>query len=365
MSEPINVALAVDALGPRLTGIGRYCLELVRGLPRHRDLGALHCFVGNDWLDDPEARLAEGWQLPRRSRWRRRLDGWRRRRMLNGALVHGPNYFLPDWAERGVITVHDLSVLLYPETHPAERVRDFERRLQPSLDRAAAIITDSRSVRQEIITHLGVRPDLVHAIALGVEVSDLAPGALAGLGLTAGAYCLCVSTFEPRKRIDRLVAAYARLPVAQRAAVPLVLAGAGGWRNEALNAAIARAQAQGWLRRLDFVDEAVLAALYAGARLFVYPSRYEGFGLPPVEAMAHGVPTMVGDAACLIEVTRGAARVVDPDDETGFANALADALEDRQWQAAAGTAGRQVAATYRWADTIDATVQVYRTAAQA
>ncbi len=360
MADLIDVALSVDALGPRLTGIGRYCLELVRGLPGHAEIGAVHPFVGGEFLADAEARLHDGWQPPRRPRWRRRIDGWRQQRRLADALVHGPNYFLPDWAEGGVITVHDLSVLLYPETHPIERVRDFERRLPHSLARAAAIITDSETVRSEIISHLGIAPQRIHAVPLGVRPPVDIAAALLPAGLVAGSYCLCVSTFEPRKRIDRLVAAYALLPPALRRALPLVLAGAGGWRNEQLNEAITAAQAQGWVKRLDFVADDVLAALYAGARLFVYPSRYEGFGLPPVEAMAHGVPTIVGDAACLIEITNGAARVVNPDDIADFAEHLAVGLEDEAWRAAAGRAGLMQCRQYCWTQTVHKTVEVYQ-----
>ncbi|OYQ25078.1 hypothetical protein CHU93_14705 [Sandarakinorhabdus cyanobacteriorum] len=362
MTEPLNVTLSVDALSPRLTGIGRYCLELVRGVPIVPGVGDVHFVRGAHWVDDPEALLTDDWASPKRGRIGRWLERRRNQRRQRRSVVHGPNFFLPDWAERGVITVHDLSVLLYPETHPAERVRDFERRFQSSLDRAAEIITDSEAVRGEILSMLGVPAEQVKAIPLGVSLAavEADPLALQRLGLSHRGFCLCVSTFEPRKRIDCLVRAYALLDPALRKAVPLVLAGASGWRNEALNGLIETGVAQGWVNRLDFVPDALLGALYAGARLFVYPSRYEGFGLPPIEAMHHGIPTMVGDAATLIEVTKGAARVVDADDVEAFTDQLADALEDSLWQAAAAEAGRTVAASYRWQDSVEATVAVYR-----
>lgn len=364
MSDQFAVALSVDALSPRLTGIGRYCLELVRGVPQAKGVGKVSFFQGSDWLDDPEQLLVDGWKPKRKSRLRRWLEGSSRLKHPANTLVHGPNYFLPDWAEGGVITVHDLSVLLYPETHPIERVRDFERRFRSSLDRAAAIITDCETVRGEVISMLGVPSEMVRSVALGVSSFTHAGDAaqVRELDLAVGGYCLCVSTYEPRKRIDALIKAYGRLDPALRKSVPLVLAGASGWNNDALHRMIDQAQAEGWVVRLDFVPDRLLASLYVGARLFVYPSNYEGFGLPPLEAMQHGIPTLIGKSAALAEVTKGAARVVDADDIDAFAALLADSIEDRHWQRDASVAGRRVAQTYEWSDCVAATVDVYRQA---
>lgn len=368
MPDTVNVALSVDALAPRLTGIGRYCLELARGLPGSAGVGRVSFFRGSHWLPDPSALLAE----QRRSEFSRlqrlindRYQRWRARK----AVVHGPNYFLPAWAESGVITVHDLSVMLYPETHPIERLREFERRFQHSLERATAILTDSEAVRGEVIAMLGVAAERVHAVPLGITPvgsGDPASDAmLMEFGLTANSYTLCVSTFEPRKRIDRLVAAYALLEPGLRRQFPLVLVGASGWLNEDLNVEIAIAQAAGWLIRLDYVSDQARDALYRGARLFVYPSRYEGFGLPPLEAMQHGVPTIVGDAAALIEMSKGAGRVVEVDDIEGFVRELADTLQNETWRREAGIAGRAVASGYTWSDCMARTISVYQQAQSA
>lgn len=363
MSDRIDVAFSVDALGPQLTGIGRYSLELARGLREAADVGKVSYFRAKHWIRDPEAMLDAGYRVAG-GRWRQRVDHWRGLWSARGAIVHGPNYFLPDWAEEGVITVHDLSVLLYPETHPAERVKDFEARFKHSLDRSRVIITDSETVRQEVIATLGFAPDRVFSVPLGVDApkeSDQADDSiLAHLGLQRGSYALCVSTFEPRKRIAPLVDAYGQLPKTVRSRYPLVLVGAAGWRNDALNDKIRDAASQGWLKRLDFVPDRTRDALYAGARVFVYPSMYEGFGLPPLEAMAHGVPTIVGDAATLVEVTKGSADVVCVDDKQVFAAALQRLLEDEDRRSSIGAAGRAVAAGYTWSRCVDATVNVYR-----
>lgn len=363
MPEKISVALSVDALSPRLTGIGRYCLELGRGLRSASEISRISYFRGAHWLDDPEALLNDDWKLPS-GRLQRQFTDWRGRMRARGAIVHGPNYFLPSWAESGIVTVHDLSVLLYPETHPLERVKDFERRFRQTLDRASAIITDSETVRQEVIDQLGVREDRVFAVPLGIPQTARNVAAyeaiLTRYGLVQEGYTLCVSTFEPRKRIDRLVDAYEQLGPDLRRAFPLVLVGASGWLNDKLNARIRDAEAAGWLKRLDFVPDETRDALYRGARVFVYPSLYEGFGLPPLEAMKHGIPTVIGDASTLIEITRGAARVANVDDREEFASDLSDILQDDIWRRGAAIAGRQVAETYTWEACTTQTITVYR-----
>lgn len=367
MADHVDVALSVDALGPQLTGIGRYCLALARGLPVASKVGSVRFFRGAHWLDDPEALLLEDWQPAKCGKLRGWLERRRQRKWYSDTIVHGPNYFLPDWAENGIITVHDLSVLRFPETHPIERVQDFESRFERSVERAAAILTDCEAVRVEVIERLGVDSDRVHAIPLGVDPAPPIPqganSTLAMLGVEPGGYTFCLSTFEPRKRIDCLVSAYAQIDPSLRKRYPLVLAGASGWQNESLNAQIEEAQAAGWLKRLAFVPDSMRNALFYDARLFVYPSRYEGFGLPPIEAMKHGAPTIVGDADALIEVTKGAARIVNPLDVKAFSLAIAEALEDEAWQATARVQGKAVAESYCWEDCVKKTVGVYHSLA--
>ena len=362
----MRTTLLVDALAPQPGGIGRYTWELCKGLAARDDMD-VSCLAHGRLIEDPAILLTSS-RLPRRGRVRRWLDRWKARATLRDTLVHGPNYFLPNGVERGVITAHDLSVFRFPETHPAERVRQFERRFQNSLNRSAQIITDTETVRCELIEAFGLLPERVSAVPLGVEpkfqpraAQDMPPQ-LCALGLQAGSYALCVSTLEPRKKIAELLTAWQALPQSLRDTVPLVLAGGAGWRNEALREAIDRGVAQGWLKHLGFVEEAVMPALYAGARLFIYPSIYEGFGLPPLEAMASGVQTMVSDKSCLREVCGDAARYVDPDDIAAFGAAMEEALTDEDARRTRVELGLTRAAAFTWARCIEGTVAVYRTA---
>jgi glycosyltransferase involved in cell wall biosynthesis len=281
-------------------------------------------------------------------------------------LVHGPNYSVPECEGKTVVTFHDLSVFRYPELHPAERVADFERNVRRSIERADHLITDCETIRQEVIAFTGFHPERVRAVPLGVS-KNFRPLAfedrvavLERHSLPLTGYGLTISSIEPRKRIERLVGAWRLLPSSLRDRYPLVIAGAQGWKNDVLLEEIKAAAEKGWAILLGFLPEEDLPAIYAGAALFVYPSVYEGFGLPPLEAMASGIPTVVATGSCLEEVTKGVAMLGEPEDEEGFARTICRALEDHPWRKSASSSGIQVASGYTWQRCIDETVAVYQ-----
>ena len=364
----MRIALAIEALSPQLTGIGRYCWELAQRLPADPAVESIEFFIGAERILDPAHPVVS---RRRARRWSRKLAaslrkfGLRRDFVSNTDVVHGPNYQLPDWADTGVVTVHDLSVFKFPEMHPPERVAQFEREFQRTLDRTSQIITDCETMRREVIQFTGFAESRVTAVPLGIGVqfrpqskAEQSP-VLTRLGLPLTGYGLTVSTLEPRKRIDRLIEAWSTLPRRLRDTYPLVIAGAPGWHNDSLHSIIARGQVEGWVIPLGFVSDADLPAVYAGASLFVYPSQYEGFGLPPLEAMASGVPTIVAAASCLPEVTQGGAKLVQPEDIDGFGSAIAEALENAEWRSEAALRGIRIASSYSWQACVDKTIQVY------
>jgi glycosyltransferase involved in cell wall biosynthesis len=361
----MRIGLTVDSLSPQLTGIGRYTWELCQRLMRQEGIADLGLFRFDEWVGDPKPFLLD--TRPRRKWLPRVIRKSVARRGFRNRLVHGTNYFLPPHAESGIITVHDMSVFLHPETHPPERVRTFEREFSVSLQRAAHVITDSEATRREMIDHLGVSPDRVTCVYLGVgshfrprRDEETRQHVAAILGNRAGDYMLSVATFEPRKRIEAAILAHADMCDRLNWDIPLVLVGARGWNNEALHDLIEREQSYGRLIMPGYVSEQELPYLYAGAKLFVYPSIYEGFGLPPVEAMASGVPTIVADRSCLPEVTRGAAALTDPDDIDRFSRCMEECLLDDNWRESAVKAGRDVAALYTWDRCVAETTAVYR-----
>lgn len=370
----MKLILAVDALVPPLTGIGRYTWELASHYKAVRDdFDSMRFFFAGRWVADPADLLqtpgAEALASRRKHRLLRAPKSWRQWRLgreIRGHVFHSPNYFLPDSVDSGIVTLHDLSVFKYPETHPAARIKHFERGFASTLARAAHLITDSESTRIEVIDYFGWSPERITAIGLGArpefrcrDASGVA-SALDEYGLVHGEYSLCVSTLEPRKRIDRLLAAYLDLPPSLRARYPLVLAGSSGWRNETLREQIEQGEREGWLRYLGFVEETLLPLLYSGARAFLYPSIYEGFGLPVLEAMASGIPTLTSNSSSLPEVAGGSAWLVEPDDHDLLREGIEQVLCDDSWRKAAIARGLRVARTLTWERCAKRTLDVYR-----
>jgi glycosyltransferase involved in cell wall biosynthesis len=383
----LKLIFSVEALAPSLTGIGRYTWELAQRLPFVEGIESTRFFRNGKWVENLQALMesSQSSDAPRKQRrglatrlglkappW---LGKYALEKACRGRLFHGPNYFLPPCADTGVITVHDLSVFKFPETHPVERLRQFERDFTRSVSQATHLITDSEATRQEVMSFLAWPADKVTAVPLGVSEAFAPRAASAAIaqvqtflqthGLSHGAYTLCVSTLEPRKNIARLLEAYRFLPVELRKRFPLVVAGGRGWLSDALQQEMGRCAAEGWFQYLGFVPESELPLLFAGARLFVYPSAYEGFGLPVLEAMASGVPVVSSDRSSLPEVTQGAAKLVDPDDVESLSAAIEAGLSDEAWRAGAGAAGLAIAQTYSWDKCAQETVAVYRRASSA
>lgn len=370
----LKLVLSVEALSPHLTGIGRYTWELAQRLPFHEKLQDIRFYRGGRWINEPASLL----QTPavvkqgnasspifrvRQPRW---LRDWQTSATCRNRVFHGPNFFLPACSEVGVATVHDLSVFMYPETHPIERIRHFEREFQASMKRASHLITDSEATRREVIDFLAWPAEKITAVPLGVS-SDFTPASgtslspcLVKYGLLFKGYALCVSTLEPRKKIANLLQAYECLPIELRNQYPLVLIGGAGWLSDELHATIDRLAAQGWLRYLGYVPEADLPALYAGAQAFVYPSIYEGFGLPVLEAMASGVPVVTSIFTSLPEVTQGAAWLVDPDDIDALTQGIHASLCDEAWRTTACETGLAKAQNFTWDRCVERTIDVYR-----
>lgn len=375
----MRVIFNVDAISAPLTGIGRYALELAHGLARHEAIDELRLYSAVRWVDDPADALSSNRlfaslrnHLPFKTRALETYSTLRNvlfrahTRKLQQYLLHTPNYILMPFDGPTVTTVHDLSAFNFPETHPPERVRFLERHLPKTLARADRVLTDSQFIADEIHEKLGVSREKLRVIALGVDPSyhprkaEALAEAMARHGLVAGNYLLVVATQEPRKNLIRLANAYAALPAALRQRYPLIIVGARGWLSADLERVLAPLEAAGSSRRLGYVSETDLPLIYAGARGFAFPSLYEGFGLPVLEAMASGIPVLTSNVSSLPEICAGISLCVDPLDEEKLRDGLGQLLEDEDWRALSASAGLQHAADFPWSRCVDETVAVYR-----
>lgn len=352
-------------------GIGTYLRHLVPGLAGRLDDGSLvlahhgpegkKLFPGLAGVE--EARLGPrrdlmglAWHTlgrPRLERYLGELD-----------LVHAPSLVYPPSRAPLVATVHDLCILKYPGAFPS-RWRAFHRRgLSLILRDARVILADSRSTFDDLRSLTGGRDPRVRIVPLGVDAPQN-PGeeevkmVLEKHGLSPG-FILFVGTVEPRKNISRLVQAYAAFDAEEKKrSGELVLVGARGWmgRRE-----LSRVVSQAGVRWLGYLPREELEAVYRAAALFVYPSVYEGFGLPVLEAMARGLAVVTSDSSSLREVGEGAALLVDPNDPRELGKAMRRLIDDEGMRRELAEKGREKAAEFPWARTVELTLEAYRDA---
>jgi alpha-1,3-rhamnosyl/mannosyltransferase len=375
----MKLILSVEPVRFPLTGIGRYTYELALRLQQNPEITDLQFFAGRRFLSHlPTAaeQSGSGYGLKRAVQKNflaveayRLLMPLLRKHALKAHgdfLYHSPNYYLPPFSGRSVATFHDLSPFTWPHCHAPQLVRYLQKELLITLGRADALITDSQYTRRELAEYFSWPIERIHAVPLASSPEfhprspQLLRDTLARHGLEAGGYSLFVGTIEPRKNIDTLLDAYGRLPLSVRVRWPLILTGYHGWRNDAIHQRLETARREGWARYLGFVPGDDLPLLFAGARLFTFPSLYEGFGLPVLEAMSSGVPVVCSNTSSLPEVAGTAALMCEALDVDTLTGLLQKGLEDESWRVSAVEQGLRHAAEFSWERCALETLQVYQ-----
>ncbi len=280
-------------------------------------------------------------------------------KLIDVDVMFGANYFLPRLlgavARRRAVTIHDLTFKRFPELLQKETLVNLEHQMQRELAHADAVICVSESTRQDLLHFYDIDPARAVTILSGLTVpaSDNRQPTTDNLPTN---YILFVSTIEPRKNLEVLLDAYARLRARGAYDGALVVVGRVGWKSESI---VARLRAPG-VHHLDYLPSTQLAAVYRNAELFVFPSIYEGFGFPLLEAMAYGVPSIAARSSSLPEIGGDAALYFDPRDTRALETQIESVLTDPVLRTKLAEAGVARAAQFRWDVAAEKTLDVLR-----
>ena len=390
----LSVLIGAESLASRRSGVGRMTLEIARAARDSAAIDQLTLLLAQglagpevlDGLDDPIAsaqavqpvpipwKIALG-RVPGVQTLRRIKHGGLNRKLRDLAqacgsrlVYHEPNMIARPVALPTVVTMNDLSWHYQPSWHPAERLHWIDRNIQATLRQASRFVAISNFTRDAVVRDLGIAADRIDVVPLApaqefkpVSAADGA-GALARYGLTDHGYVFSISTIEPRKNFDRLLAAHLRLPPALRRRAPLVIAGGKGWGSVLARPEADAAIRDGTVRLLGHVSDADLVALCSRTAAFAYVSLYEGFGLPVVEAMAAASPVLASSTTAVGELATGAALLVNPEDEDAITEGLRTLIEDTALAERLRGEGLARAAEYSWKRTIDTLILSWRRA---
>jgi alpha-1,3-rhamnosyl/mannosyltransferase len=377
----------------RVTGIGQYGLSLLKALitlSGGGELEAIGVFDGREVLSPTEflSRLNQQVTTGRNQRlksvvrrvwpscrdWADRMRRYhltRQTRNTRWNVFHEPNFVSPQYALPLVTTVHDMSYLRYPQFLPKDRLAWLRQKMGQTLRHSRVILADSHFTRRELLDLCpAVEPHRVLVTQLGVDFdyfsdpkhADRIADLRRRLQLPEQ-FVLYLGTLEPRKNLQGLLAAYDLLPPDLQRNYPLVLAGMAGWNQTYFRRELGELRRRGVLHEVGYAAQDDVPALMRAASVFCFPSLYEGFGLPPLEAAACGTPVVSSNAASLPEVLGEAAVYVNPRSAQSIAEGLQRVLESESLRERLRLAGPVRAALFRWDDCAHRTVQAYRLAA--
>ena len=370
------------------TGVGHHVVELSQSLITEYPSDHFDCYPGERLSQLIPRFLPQGTGKPRQpgtgrprrltpflpslpetiksaAKWASQFHFAAYARACRAELYHEPN-FIPYRVDLPtVVTVHDLSVLRYPQWHPNDRVWFHEQHFSKSIERADHLIVVSEAVRQELLHDFGLAPDRVTAIGNGVSPafqprSQESQRIIRSILSLPDQYFLYVGTIEPRKNVATILKAFADLPESIRQRCPLLLAGPWGWKSEADRELFETVAQPRGARHLGYIADADLPGLYACATALLYPSFYEGFGLPPLEMLASGGVVLASTADAIQEVLGPCGLTLPATDHEGWRQAMARVASDESYRLSLQRGGIERARQFTWQRAAQATMGVYQ-----
>jgi glycosyltransferase involved in cell wall biosynthesis len=363
--------IGIDARKVRDFGIGTYVRHLVQELAEIDQENEYVLIVG------PDGREALP-ELPTRFRFstesskvyslREQVSLSVHLARLRLDLFHATHYVLPLWVpSRTIVTIHDIIHLLYPEFLPNRLAYVYaQRMIRRALNRSERVLTVSHTTRRDLGRYFELGMERIAVIYNGVEQAfreilpqDVRVGRLAELGVSEP-YLLFVGNPKPHKNLDRLLEAYALAQGQRPFAAPLVIVGNDPDAGVRIRLRADHLGIADQVKVLGRVDDQSLPVLYQGATLFLYPTLYEGFGLPVVEAMASGAPVVTSNSSALKEIAEGYAHLVDPLDVEAMAEAIGYCMAEPDHRSSLAKLGKKRAEQFSWRETAVRTLEVYQ-----
>lgn len=374
----MKILINLNSLKVPLTGIGHYTKNIVKELLKSEH--ELSAICGSSilkkeeisfYLDSFETEIGSKKSglkskavelirsIPGAYFIKHKLLSFKLRNTMKSLSNEGYVYFEPSFVPleydgKIITTVHDLSFISYPEFHPEERVKYLTSMLGRTVEKSDLIMVDSDFIAGELNTCYSKNSDKVKTLYLGVDES-FSPESLNSdlmtleeLNLKKDGFILSVGTLEPRKNLVRMLKAYVDLPQELRKAYPLVIVGDKGWKNSELESILSPLIANGEVRQIGYVNNDTLRCLFRSAAVFAYPSLYEGFGLPVIEAMSSGTPVLTSGVGATKEVAGQSACLVDPLCIDSISEGLLKLLSDKDLRGSMREGGLLRAKQYSW-----------------